>query len=65
VEDLLRLSPFILVCLGGIFVWLGTSLGAATVYFVKSPQQKILDISLGFAAGLMLSASFFHCYYQQ
>jgi len=59
VEDLLRLSPFILVCLGGIFVWLGTSLGAATVYFLKSPQQKILDISLGFAAGLMLSASFF------
>ncbi len=58
-EYLLGLSPFILVCLGGLFVWLGTSLGAASVFFIRSPQRKILDISLGFAAGLMLSASFF------
>jgi len=38
--------------------WLVTALGAATVVFFKSPSQKILDLMLGFAAGVMIAASF-------
>ena len=38
--------------------WLVTALGAATVVFFRSPSQKILDLMLGFAAGVMIAASF-------
>ena len=46
---LLGLSPFLLVCLGGLLVWLGTSLGSATVFFMSTPKRKIIDVSLGFS----------------
>lgn len=38
--------------------WLITAAGAATVAFFKSPNQKILNIMLGFASGVMIAASF-------
>jgi len=38
--------------------WLVTALGAATVVFFKSPKQKVLNLTLGFAAGVMIAASF-------
>lgn len=38
--------------------WLVTALGAATVVFFKSPNPKGLNIMLGFAAGVMIAASF-------
>lgn len=38
--------------------WLVTALGAATVVFFKSPNQKGLNIMLGFASGVMIAASF-------
>lgn len=38
--------------------WLVTALGAATVVFFKSPNQKILNLMLGFASGVMIAASF-------
>lgn len=38
--------------------WLVTALGAATVVFFKSPNPKALNIMLGFAAGVMIAASF-------
>ena len=38
--------------------WLLTALGAATVVFFKSPNPKILNLMLGFAAGVMIAASF-------
>ena len=38
--------------------WLLTALGAATVVFFKSPDPKGLNIMLGFAAGVMIAASF-------
>lgn len=38
--------------------WLVTALGAATVVFFKSPGQKILNLMLGFASGVMIAASF-------
>ena len=38
--------------------WVVTALGAATVIFFKSPSPKILNFMLGFAAGVMIAASF-------
>lgn len=38
--------------------WLVTALGAATVIFFKSANQKAMNLMLGFAAGVMIAASF-------
>ncbi len=38
--------------------WLVTALGAATVVFLKSNNQKSLNLMLGFASGVMIAASF-------
>jgi Predicted divalent heavy-metal cations transporter len=38
--------------------WFITMLGAATVVFFKKPNQKFLNLMLGFAAGVMIAASF-------
>ncbi|MDO4168811.1 MAG: ZIP family metal transporter [Lachnospiraceae bacterium] len=38
--------------------WFVTALGAATVAFFKTPNQKALNLMLGFAAGVMIAASF-------
>lgn len=38
--------------------WFITALGAATVIFFKSTNQKVLNLMLGFAAGVMIAASF-------
>ena len=44
--------------LAGLFTWSVTALGAATVVFAKKINQKLLDTMLGFAAGVMLAASY-------
>ena len=38
--------------------WLVTALGAAAVIFFKSPNQKAMNLMLGFASGVMIAASF-------
>ena len=38
--------------------WLVTAFGAATVVFFKTPNQKVLNLMLGFASGVMIAASF-------
>ena len=38
--------------------WFVTALGAGTVVFFSSPNQKSLNIMLGFASGVMIAASF-------
>ena len=38
--------------------WFVTALGAATVVFFSSPNQKLLNLMLGFASGVMIAASF-------
>jgi len=40
------------------FTWFMTALGAAMVFFIKDIKRKTLDLMLGFAAGVMLAASF-------
>jgi len=43
---------------GGIIIFSLNFLGALPVLFMKSVSQKFLDLGLGFAAGVMLCASF-------
>ncbi len=53
------MNNFVLMALiATLGTWFITALGAATVAFFKSPNPKILNIMLGFAAGVMIAASF-------
>lgn len=38
--------------------WAVTALGAATVVFLKKTNEKVMNLMLGFAAGVMIAASF-------
>ncbi|XP_054913450.1 zinc transporter ZIP11-like isoform X2 [Poeciliopsis prolifica] len=51
-------SPVIQALLGTLFTWGLTAAGAALVFIFSSRQKRILDGSLGFAAGVMLAASY-------
>lgn len=57
-ELLANLNPIVQALLGTIFTWLLTALGAAGVLFIKKINQKMMDLMLGFAAGVMIAASF-------
>ena len=52
------LSPVTQALIGTLFTWFVTALGAAVVFFFKSINRKVLDMMLGFAAGVMIAASF-------
>jgi ZIP family zinc transporter len=41
-----------------LFTWFVTALGASMVFFFKRINRKVLDGMLGFAAGVMIAASF-------
>ncbi|XP_062387297.1 zinc transporter ZIP11 isoform X2 [Sardina pilchardus] len=51
-------SPVVQALLGTLFTWGLTAAGAALVFIFSSRQKRILDGSLGFAAGVMLAASY-------
>jgi ZIP family zinc transporter len=40
------------------FTWLITTAGAATVFFAREVNRRFLDAMLGFAAGVMIAASY-------
>ena len=53
------MNHFVLLALAATLgTWFVTALGAATVAFFKSPNQKALNLMLGFASGVMIAASF-------
>ncbi|MFH1853136.1 MAG: ZIP family metal transporter [Candidatus Neomarinimicrobiota bacterium] len=52
------LSPIYQALLATIFTWLVTALGAAVVFGVRTVNRRLLDGMLGFAAGVMIAASF-------
>ena len=52
------INPIILALFATCFTWLVTGLGAALVFFFKGINKRILDGMLGFAAGVMIAASF-------
>jgi ZIP family zinc transporter len=41
-----------------LFTYFITALGAGLVFFFKSMNQRVLDMMMGFAAGVMIAASF-------
>jgi ZIP family zinc transporter len=41
-----------------LFTWFVTALGASLVFFFRTINQRVLDAMLGFAAGVMIAASF-------
>lgn len=51
-------SPTTQALFATLFTWGVTALGAALVFFFKRINQKVLDGMLGFAAGVMIAASF-------
>ncbi|HEY3476545.1 MAG TPA: ZIP family metal transporter [Anaerolineales bacterium] len=53
-----HLSPIWQALLATTFTWLVTALGAATVFFFRGVNRKVLDGMLGFAAGVMIAASY-------
>jgi ZIP family zinc transporter len=53
-----QLGPIWQALLATCFTWGVTALGAALVFFFKNVNQKLLDGMLGFAAGVMIAASF-------
>ncbi|MBN2322523.1 MAG: ZIP family metal transporter [Spirochaetes bacterium] len=57
-ESLLSFNPIVQALFGTIFTWFLTALGAACVFLMKSLKRKVLDLMLGFAAGVMIAASF-------
>jgi ZIP family zinc transporter len=52
------LSPIVQALLATMFTWGLTALGAALVFGTKNVPRKLLDAMLGFAAGVMIAASF-------
>jgi ZIP family zinc transporter len=50
--------PVLLAFLGTCFTWGMTALGAAVVFTRRNLSRKVLDTMLGFAAGVMIAASF-------
>jgi ZIP family zinc transporter len=57
-ESFLNLSPVMQAFLATLFTWGVTAAGAALVYLKKGVDRKLLDGMLGFAAGVMIAASF-------
>lgn len=57
-ESFRNVNPVILALLATLFTWGVTALGAAMVFFFKSIKKYILNAMLGFAAGVMIAASF-------
>ncbi len=51
-------SPVMQALVATLFTWGVTALGASLVFFFKRINQKVLDSMLGFAAGVMIAASF-------
>lgn len=57
-EYLETLHPVFQALLGGIFTWLCTVVGSAAVFLTKEVNARLLAIMQGFAAGVMMAASF-------
>jgi len=51
-------DPIVQALIAGLFTWFMTAAGAALVILFKEIDRKILDSMLGFAAGVMIAASF-------
>ena len=53
-----ELSPVLQALIATGFTWFVTALGAGTVFLFRTLNRQVLDAMLGFAAGVMIAASF-------
>jgi ZIP family zinc transporter len=59
IDAVAGLPPVVQVLLATGFTWGMTALGAGLVFFTKEVKRYVLDAMLGFAAGVMIAASYF------
>lgn len=59
IEYFCNLNHITQALIATIFTWGVTALGASLVFLFKNIKKNIMDAMLGFAAGVMISASFF------
>jgi ZIP family zinc transporter len=52
------LHPVTQALLAGLFTWGITAIGAASVFFTRRVNRRLLDAMLGFSGGVMLAASY-------
>ena len=57
-ETFRGMDPLLQALVAGGFTWAVTALGAALVLFTRRVKDPVLDAMLGFAAGVMIAASF-------
>ncbi|MBT8191652.1 MAG: ZIP family metal transporter [Saprospiraceae bacterium] len=57
-EFLNQFHPAIQALIATLFTWGVTALGASLVFLFKEFNQRVLDMMMGFAAGVMIAASF-------
>jgi len=57
-ETFAALPPIVQALLATCFTWFMTALGAAAVFLAHKPSRKTMDLMLGFAAGVMIAASY-------
>ena len=55
---LIKQNPVMLALAATMFTWGVTAAGSAMVFFFKTINKKVLNSMLGFAAGVMIAASF-------
>jgi len=53
-----NLHPLVQALVATCFTWFMTALGSSVVFLGKEVNRKSLDVMLGFAAGVMIAASF-------
>jgi zinc transporter, ZIP family len=59
IDGFRELNPILQAFIAGGFTWAVTALGAAVVLLYRDFPRAVLDSMLGFAAGVMIAASFF------
>ena len=58
-ETFAKLNPILQALAGTAFTYAMTALGAAGVFLSRDINRKWLDAMMGFAAGVMIAASYF------
>jgi ZIP family zinc transporter len=58
IEFIQGFAPVLQALLATCFTWALTALGAAVVFTTSGVNRRLLDVMLGFAAGVMIAASF-------
>lgn len=58
VDFFINLNPILQALIATLFTWGVTAIGASLVFFFKNVNKTFMDAMLGFAAGVMIAASF-------